>query len=305
MYGSCAVLLYHRVADYLHDPQQLCVRPENFEKQISFLKENYTILSIEEWKYNILNHKKFKNGSIVITFDDGYEDNILNAVPILEKLNVEALFYICTGNIGTPDEFWWDELERMLLLNPNVRSEIKIKVKGITLASTTDGRQRELIYSDLLPLLRSSAPEERKASLRELSEQVGKTEPRVSHRSMNWNQVKQLTASKIATLGAHTHNHPSLAVLSHDEQRSEIEQSVQLLEANTGKFIDHFSYPFGTKLDYTSRTMKLCKELGLNLVAANYPYITHSRTDPFQVPRYLVRDWDLWQFTSEVKRFFN
>lgn len=304
MYGSCAVLLYHRVCNYITDPQLLCVTPENFENQIRFLKQNYSVLDIEEWKNNILNQKKFKPKSVVITFDDGYEDNFSQALPILEKYKVQALFYICAGNINTDKEFWWDELERLLLFDPVNKSPLKIDIKGKNQEVGLNKSEREKLYSDLLPVLRSMKPEDRNAILKDLILQTGNSMTRVSHRSMSWEEVKKMSASRSAVIGAHTLNHPSLAALNLMEQKEEVGQSKSILEEKIGKPVEHFSYPFGTKLDYTDETMQLCRELKYIIVSANYPYITHSHSDPFQVPRFLVRDWDLPRFKSELTGFF-
>lgn len=305
MYGSCAVLLYHRVSEYTNDPQLLCVSPENFDKQLEFLKNNYTVLTIEEWKTNILQHKKFKSGSIVISFDDGYEDNFLHALPILEKNGTQALFYVCTGNLNTPNEFWWDELENILLLSKPVGQELSIDLNGLIKKYGTDIEQRNTLYQELLPVLRKMHPNKRSITLKQLSEQFGNPAPRASHRSMSFEQLKKMSGSNAAVIGAHTHNHPSLAALSMEEQKSEIQHSKQIVEDLLGTKIEHFSYPFGTKMDYTQGTMNLCKEAGFHLVASNYPYITHAYTDPFQVPRFLVRDWQLNEFKSAIHNFFN
>ncbi len=304
MYGNCAVLLYHRVCNYTSDPQLLCVTPENFESHIRFLKQNYTVLDIEEWKNNILNHKKFKPNSVVITFDDGYEDNFSQALPILEKYKVQVLFYICTGNINTDKEFWWDELERLLLFDPVNKTSLKIEIKGIKREVGLNKSERETLYSDLLPVLRSMRPEDRNAILKDLILQTGNSSTRATHRSMTWEEVKKMSASGSTVIGAHTLNHPSLAVLSVKEQQEEIGESKRILEEKIGKPVEHFSYPFGTKLDYTDDTIRLCRELQFKIVSANYPYIAHSHSDPFQVPRFLVRDWDLPRFKSELNSFF-
>lgn len=42
-------------------------------------------------------------------------DNFTNALPILEELDIPATIFVSTGNINTSEEFWWDELERILL----------------------------------------------------------------------------------------------------------------------------------------------------------------------------------------------
>jgi peptidoglycan/xylan/chitin deacetylase (PgdA/CDA1 family) len=99
--GACLVLLYHRVSDYVTDPQLLCVTPENFDKQIKYLVEKYNVLTVEEFYSIISKNEKFPDKSVLLTFDDGYADNFIYALPILEKHSAQALFYICPGNFET------------------------------------------------------------------------------------------------------------------------------------------------------------------------------------------------------------
>ena len=78
------ILLYHRVNNLLIDPQELSVTPENFELQLQFLKSQFKILSLKELLERRDNGLDI-DGTIALTFDDGYADNYYNALPILEK----------------------------------------------------------------------------------------------------------------------------------------------------------------------------------------------------------------------------
>ena len=74
------ILYYHRINDMQNDRHLLSVPPENFEQQIKFLKHNYNILRFEEdWS-------TIDRDSVVITFDDGYMDNLTEALPVLENI---------------------------------------------------------------------------------------------------------------------------------------------------------------------------------------------------------------------------
>ena len=66
------------------------VRPKDFEKQIKWLKDNYSIV-------NLWDPLNFQEDSVAITFDDGYEDNFIYAFPILKKYNCPATIFVTTG----------------------------------------------------------------------------------------------------------------------------------------------------------------------------------------------------------------
>ncbi|HLO10732.1 MAG TPA: polysaccharide deacetylase family protein [Pseudoneobacillus sp.] len=108
------ILVYHSIAEYKgHGSKELFVTPENFEKQMNYLKKNgFTLLTFERWK-----DINKVNKPIFITFDDGYKNN-LNAYEIFRKLKdkrfqpVGTLFVI-SDYIGTQNRLTNEELKRM------------------------------------------------------------------------------------------------------------------------------------------------------------------------------------------------
>lgn len=107
------ILLYHRVEDITIDPYKLCVSPDNFRDQIKFLRDNFKIVPLVKLVQDLRNGK-IQNDTIVITFDDGYADNLYNALPILEEFNVPATIFLTAGYISPAAKlrlnkpFYWD-----------------------------------------------------------------------------------------------------------------------------------------------------------------------------------------------------
>src|SRR5882724_181949 len=85
--NPAVILLYHRVTYLQTDPQLLSVTPENFYDQVTLLKNKYALLQIEEFFDMLVHRKKIPKNAVILTFDDGYADNCLEALPILESLN--------------------------------------------------------------------------------------------------------------------------------------------------------------------------------------------------------------------------
>lgn len=88
--------MYHSVSDEaLFDKAypELSVKPGDFEKQIKYIAENgYKTLFADEFERD--------ENNIIITFDDGYEDNYYNVFPVLKKYNVKATIFMIAENIG-------------------------------------------------------------------------------------------------------------------------------------------------------------------------------------------------------------
>lgn len=88
------ILMYHMIRDSIPGKKfnSLRVSPENFEIQIKYLHDNgWHSYTMEE---AILQKKNLPPKSVVITFDDGYRDNLTNALPILKKYGFKATIYL-------------------------------------------------------------------------------------------------------------------------------------------------------------------------------------------------------------------
>lgn len=293
------VLLYHRVTALASDPEMLAVSPTNFRDQMQYLKKNFSLVRFEaDWS-------GITEPSVAITFDDGYADNVLEALPILEELRVPATFFVATGTIGTRTEFWWNELERLILAAPELPARFSLddgpSAKSWALAELS----RLQFYQEMVQALVACAPARRDELLARLRKWAGCTMGSSDlHRAMTIGELKQLAASDVATIGAHTVSHAQLSALTAAAQREEIERSKEQLGTWTGKDISVFSYPFGKRSQYTKESARLCREASFAKAAANFPGQAHRWTDPYQIPRHLVRDWPLEQFTTKLKEFW-
>jgi peptidoglycan/xylan/chitin deacetylase (PgdA/CDA1 family) len=294
------VLIYHRVCELQHDPQRLAVRPDRFAAHMQALREAFEVLRFEqEWP-------PLRRPAVAITFDDGYADNIENALPILESVGVPATFFITTGYVGSGREFWWDELERVLLNGGTGPRRVQ-RLGVVELKRAYDGaiaEERGMLYQDLHPRLKRLSVADREGALAALREAFPESTPsRWSHRVMDVDEVVRMGASEVVTLGAHTVWHQPLASLAVEAQRDEIGRSRAMLQEWTGRPIDVFSYPFGNHDDYTPQSVALCRDFGFTRVAANFPAVVRERTDPMQVPRFLVRDWPADELLRRLRRF--
>ena len=120
-------LLYHRVADVPTDPHLLCVTPENFSQHMEVLRKNSNPISLSELTKG-LSHGRLPRRSVLVTFDDGYADNLHNAKPVLERYRIPAVVFVISGSVGMNRGFWWDELEKLLLRPGTLPEEFTIRL---------------------------------------------------------------------------------------------------------------------------------------------------------------------------------
>ena len=118
------ILMYHRVDISDREPG-VYVRPENFERQMEFLKvHRYHVLPLQDLIRDLKSGRKPRSKSVVITFDDGNLDNFRNAFPVLKKMGFPATIFMITDNIGRPG---WLSAEDLKILDES----------GITIGSHT------------------------------------------------------------------------------------------------------------------------------------------------------------------------
>ncbi len=305
-YTPCIALLYHRINDLPVDHQLLCVTPENFHDHVRYLKNNFALLDIDEFieiKKN--KRKKFNRKSVVLTFDDGYADNFYGAVPVLETLNAQALFYIATEHLDTQNEFWWDEFEK-IMTHSALPDSLELETSNQKYFFSTKTSEEKLIaYHALHPVFKYKKKAEQKVLLDQLRSWSGlHTGGQDSHRILTGAEIKKMSLSKSVVLGAHTHTHTPLSLLNYREQMEEIKTSKEIIERIIEKPVRHFSYPYGEKRDYNSDSLKSCKELGFQIVFSNFPSIIYQPVNNYELPRFLVRNWSLEDFKMKLNSFF-
>ncbi|MGB2601825.1 MAG: polysaccharide deacetylase family protein [Candidatus Omnitrophota bacterium] len=107
------ILMYHSISG--DKTSSLNVTPENFARQVEFLNRgDYSVIPLDELVEGIRKEKKFSSKTVVITFDDGHEDNYLNAFPVLAKHKMTATIFLVAGYIGEREGYLkWDQVNLM------------------------------------------------------------------------------------------------------------------------------------------------------------------------------------------------
>jgi peptidoglycan/xylan/chitin deacetylase (PgdA/CDA1 family) len=123
------ILLYHRVADLKLDPQLLAVTPEHFAEHLEILRRYSRPMSLQGLLVALRNGC-LPRQAVVVTFDDGYADNLHCAKPLLERYDVPATAFVTAGYVGSQREFWWDELERLILVPGRLPEELRVNING-------------------------------------------------------------------------------------------------------------------------------------------------------------------------------
>jgi len=285
------VLLYHRVATLGVDPQRLAVTPQHFAEHLDVITRCGVAMPLAEM-LDAARAERMPDGAVAVTFDDGYADNVTAALPALTRSGVPAAMFVTTAPSEHGREFWWDELER-LVLEPACDAGWNVDAPH-----PNPRRQR---YLDLCQQLRRSNAETRSSVIAALTRQVGsRRDPRDSHRPLTADEIRILAGSDGITVGSHTATHPSLRHLPPPDQRREIAAGRTALETIIDRPVTAFAYPFGGSQDVSWQTRIAARAAGVSIACTTEPATIDRDTDPWRVPRFIVRDWPGHEFERRL-----
>ena len=304
-FAKAIILLYHQIINKEYDPYKIAVSPEKFFDQMKYLKKTYNIISFDKL-ISCLKRRKIPSKSIVITFDDGYVDNYIYAKPILEKLKIHATFFIVSSYVNTNRLFWWDRLAR--IFNPERKlPTLALKINKINFNfKLVNPDKKNQAFRSLYSLLKYSPPRiiERSISYLEQWAKLDENEDSLC-RAMKEDELKKLAKSRLFRIGAHTHQHSQLSQQTASLQIREIKRCKQGLEKIIRAPVNLFSYPYGSKKDFNTQTVRILKESGFTAACSNFLGIIRSNSNLYELPRCYVRDYNLSLFKKAIKYFFS
>lgn len=105
------ILMYHSIS---YENGSFFVTPENLAKQMEYInKKGYEVITLDELARSIKDKRRLKRNKVVITLDDGYEDNFIYAYPVFKKFGFAAVIFLPTDNIGRKGFLNWDQIRVM------------------------------------------------------------------------------------------------------------------------------------------------------------------------------------------------
>jgi peptidoglycan/xylan/chitin deacetylase (PgdA/CDA1 family) len=324
--SRAVILLYHRVAMPPVDPLLLCTSPAHFAEHLAVIQKDYTPLSLADLAAAHAAGRIPKR-AVVITFDDGYADNLHAAAPFLRRFGQRATVFVAGACLeGKP--FFYDELEEILLLAPRLPKTLRVTIDGAAhewelgdwarrpkapdesywkwnMESPADPTPRHRCYRELFALLRDATTATRNRTISALRKAAatGALKPG-TRRLMTRAEIRRAAKEGTLELGAHTYSHPALNRMAPEDQREEILSGKRMLESAAGMPVRAFAYPYGSPWDVSSTTVLLAREAGFFAACANTPAPVDTESDLFWLPRCLVRDWDGQEFARRLRAFF-
>jgi len=306
--GGALILGYHRISSSRGNLDDVCVSPENFAEHLHELRKHAHPLRLSDLVQHLKNGS-LPDKSVAVTFDDGYVDNLFAAKPLLEKYEIPATVFICTGYMGK--EFWWDELERLVLDSHADLCSLHLQAGGKQFAwyetdANLEAAQpalRHVFCHALYRFLLSLDIEEQDHALELIRSWSEVSSSEISiRRAMSENELLRLVDGGLIEPGAHTRHHPMLPQLSLERQREEIQSSKQDLERLLNKKIAGFAYPNGRA---TAHAKQLLQEMGFTYACTSLHDVVRAGSDVYELTRFWQQDVDGDRFVKRLNKWLS
>jgi len=272
--GVGVILTLHHVRPPRRDrfqPNRLLeITPRFLERVARALRRSgLDLVSLDEM-HRRLAEGDFARRFICLTIDDGYRDTLEYAYPILKQHEIPFAVYVATSFADRLGELWWLALEAVIARHPRIGLLIDGREQRFDCRTVDEKRELfEAIYGWLRGLDTEEALRE---AVRELCARyqvdIGAF---CGDLCMSWQELVQLAADPLVTVGAHTVNHVRLSKVSAAAAQAELEMSRRVIEAALGVPVEHVCYPVGDATSAGPREFALAAGLGFKTGVTTRP----------------------------------
>lgn len=278
--NGIVILMFHKVNSN-YDPLPLSIKIKFFEKIINEIKKDHEIISINEINNNY-DALKTKGIKFILTFDDGYKDNYINAFPVLKRFNVPATIYLSIDHVDGALVFWYEKLTHAIL---------ETKVDTIDLSEfglgkiclRTKNQKFDALYelNQTLKILTEDKRTELVDIILERSGTKGKFKP---SEMLEWSMIHEMNKSSIS-FGSHTLTHPILSQESLDRVTKEVGLSKQIIEERLDQNVCSFAYPNGTDSDFNDLVVNEVIDAGYSNACTTIEGVNTNLKKPYHLKR--------------------
>lgn len=321
--GCGVIFTLHNVRPQPQIPFQpnghLAITPEFLGQVVDLLRQRgYRIVSLTE-AVDRLTLGYGDERFAVLTFDDGYRDNLDHAYPVLKALDAPFTLFITSGLIDRSSELWWVALEHLIRDRATLTASLEGGQTELPCASPEEKANCFATLRDVL--IRETDETAQRNLIRQLAAGNGLDLRALADDMMlSWDELRRLAADPLVSIGAHTHDHFALARLPLDEARADILAGMERIETELGQRPRVFAYPYGDTASAGAREGQLVADLGFQAAVTTQPGVlasSHARhlmhlprvslngyfQDPSYVEEYLTgAPFMLFRAASRVSR---
>ena len=293
---GAGIVMYHGVTPEIVDPMvELAHIPAAlFRKQIRHLRRHYRVVALGEVVECLDAGNPIPGDWAVLTFDDGYRNNLSCARQILrEEGNLPMSVFVVTEYMGSESNITLVTTLALMAITRTRAPRIRVPRPGGEWAWRNLGSRRERMncYWELLPVLKALPAPEQQAVTAEFFAQLADGELEEirsrfpSYDWLDWDEVRELHADGV-DVGGHTKTHTLLkAELSSERIRDEVIGCHQRLAKEIGAAPRHFAYPNGQPEDICDAAVDAIRQAGFHCALTTVRGTVRPGADRFHLPR--------------------
>ncbi|HEX7801972.1 MAG TPA: polysaccharide deacetylase family protein [Pseudoxanthomonas sp.] len=267
------ILAYHRVLDsadpdgFSFDTELISATGEQFREQMRAIKRDFHPMRFDQVLSYIDAGRRLPKGAILVTFDDGYDDNYRIAFPILRELGMSAMFFVSTGHIDSGMPYAYDWLVHMVCTTR--APKLQAPELGIDWEIPEALVERRALAARLLDQLKGldDAGQEALISRLEREWDIPRSAGHPDCRPMGWDQLREMHQGGME-IGSHGVGHRMLAKLPREQMSREVNGSKQSLERELAAPAHVLSYPVGGPDAFDAATIDIVRSAGFRMACS-------------------------------------
>jgi peptidoglycan/xylan/chitin deacetylase (PgdA/CDA1 family) len=290
------ILMLHGVMDkeLTHStwlPMRKQLAPRLLDNALKVLKKKYKFISLEHAVDMLTGSKPIESHCMVLTFDDGYRNNLTHALPILLKYEVPATIFLSTGHITRREPFWYDRMDYAI---QHLRQDCAIRLDSKVIQFfRKDRKALAAAFKELRYALKDN-PDNYANTLKKINKIVAELEDQAEKKLtdifeidpwtalMTWEEVKKAAQNNV-TFGSHTVDHVLLGKLEENIIREQLIMSKQSIENHTRTPCLSLCYPSGS---FSSQAIDIAKQCGYTSAVTTMNGLNHpAKTSLFALFR--------------------
>jgi len=277
---GATILLYHSVAE----PEEAAsiapanhLAPTRFREQMTFLAEHRRVVALDTLVEELRAGHTPPSGTVAITFDDGYRDNLTVAAPILDELGLPATLFLPTGWIDRNEAPWADRLHHAC----RERTGSRVTVDGASVEVRSSEEALALCRRLNTPLIEDSL-QGREERLEALVAELAPARP-TPRLLLSWDDTRELKRRfPRFGLGLHSVDHLDLTRVGETELEHQIAGGIERIQSELGEPPTGFAYPYNR---HDARVRARVREHLPSAVASSGPIQARAGCDLMALPR--------------------
>jgi peptidoglycan/xylan/chitin deacetylase (PgdA/CDA1 family) len=276
------ILGWHNVEGTWAFPSKPGEGTRGLRRQLSFLRRAANVVALDRALDDLAAGRPLPPRAVAVTFDDGYRDNLEQAVPLLEELGIPATIFLVSGVLDRSVVPWWERLGHAFAVS--TRAELEWDGTTWPVAGSAGPSSRDAIAERLKQLMQ----DERSAAVDDIADRLGDhDQAATSDLFLDWDGARTLAARGVA-IGAHSTDHAILANETAEAQTHNLGEARRALETGLDRPVDLFAYPNGTSVDFDERTVSAARAAGYRCAVTTMAGWNDAGSDFFALRRQVM-----------------